>query len=125
MMTLRELLDDTIMRLGLCDRVEMLAVRKFLDGIEAQRTILQAQGLADRLEPEQTRPGPSDFACTACGKTMARYDDFEEYQHDGCGGLVERRTKAPAEFSAEHHLTPAGGADPYEELRIDHGDGIL
>jgi hypothetical protein len=35
------------------------------------------------------RPAPSDYVCTKCGEPMARWDQFEEYQHETCGGLVE------------------------------------
>lgn len=30
-----------------------------------------------------------DYRCTKCGQHMKRSIDFEEYQHFGCGGLVE------------------------------------
>ena len=30
----------------------------------------------------------SDYRCTTCGARMARHADYEEFQHDGCGGLV-------------------------------------
>lgn len=35
--------------------------------------------------------GPEDYECTSCGETMQRYDQFGEYQHEGCGGLVQRK----------------------------------
>lgn len=41
-------------------------------------------------------PGPSDYVCTVCGETMTRYEDFEEYQHSKCGGLVERAAQDKA-----------------------------
>jgi len=95
-MTLRELLDDTILRLGLCDRVDLLAVRKFFDGIEAQRASMAKQGLADQLEPT--------------GPAMKRYFDAE-------ADAAVRRS-AVADFAPERHLTPAGGPAPYESLEI-------
>ena len=33
---------------------------------------------------------PEHYQCTACSEVMTRSSDFEEYQHAGCLGLVER-----------------------------------
>jgi hypothetical protein len=32
-----------------------------------------------------------EYVCTACGATMKTWQEFPEYQHDGCGGLVRLR----------------------------------
>lgn len=33
---------------------------------------------------------PEHYRCTACSEIMTQYHEFEEYQHAGCLGLVER-----------------------------------
>ena len=50
--SIRDLLDDTILRLGLCDRVDLERMRSHLDAIEAQR----ASGLKGWLNPLTGRP---------------------------------------------------------------------
>lgn len=132
-MTLRELLDDTILRLGLCDRVDLLAVRKFLDGIEAQRASMAKQGLADQLEPEAAAmcacghpyaPGHQTPG-TECARGTCQCDRFElagpamkRYLDAEADAAVRR--SAVADFAPERHLTPAGGADPYLELHVEY-----
>ena len=46
------------------------------------------------LSPRRT--GPQDYVCTACGETMTRWEDYEEYQHSGCGGLVRLKEQPQA-----------------------------
>lgn len=36
------------------------------------------------------RYDPSSCVCTACGYVMRDWAEYEEWQHDGCGGLVVR-----------------------------------
>lgn len=122
-MTLRGLLDDTILRLGLCDRVDVLACRKFLDGIEAQRAMLQAQSLADQLEPERCCASSHDPADTACrgfergANGRCVFCDHDASCHPGPGATCEIGS-GEGPFSPECHLTPAGGAAPYESIEI-------
>lgn len=57
------------------------------DAIDAARG---ARG-QDKETPRSTYvpPKPSDYVCTNCGETMTTHEDFDEYQHSKCGGLVE------------------------------------
>lgn len=75
-----------------------------------QRVLARVQAALDGEQPECWTPpvekplkfspgGPGDFACMSCGETMQSYDQFEEYQHDGCGGLVKRKQPEAAEGS--------------------------
>lgn len=99
-MTLRELLDDTILRLGLCDRVDLVTLRGYLGSIEALR--LDREADQQRFLQAQEPAGP----------TLQRYLDFE-------ADAAVRRSSA-ADFAPERHLTPAGGVDPYLGLHVEY-----
>jgi hypothetical protein len=114
-MTLRELLDDTILRLGLCDRVDLMRVRGYLNAIEAQRGVLRALSHPDRLEPEDRAldtphafdPGDPEIwggKCRLCGAHLL--------------ATPLHTVDSMVEFSPERHLTPAGGPAPYESIEI-------
>lgn len=45
--------------------------------------------IGDVLVLMEYQHAPDNAECTACGKTMASYNEFPEYQHEGCGGLVK------------------------------------
>lgn len=51
--------------------------------------------------------GPLRFVCTSCGDRMASYCEFEEYQHDGCGGLVKKLTEWVCCVEQGHYGHPA------------------
>lgn len=45
----------------------------------------------DESTPEEEVIACASYLCTACGQRMKRWCDFEEHQHEGCGGLVVRK----------------------------------
>lgn len=69
--------------------------------------------------------GPGDYVCTACDQRMKRYSEFEEYQHDGCGGLVTLQPlEAPqnAVGSAQTNDAPptTQSRTPHSRVRLEH-----
>ncbi len=137
-MTLRDLLDDTIERLTLFDRVDILAVRKFMDGIDAQRALLQDRGLAEQLEPELALGAAGvrdpEFPCSEYDPAPGGPAHCEGDGHYLCGGC-RHHMAASEEFAIDAHLTRLDGTpatlalaevprerdeDPYHELLVEY-----
>ncbi|HVY79847.1 MAG TPA: hypothetical protein VG994_02605 [Steroidobacteraceae bacterium] len=55
---------------------------------ELRRKLAQWERIAER-DHGKPLSGAIGYKCNACGDRMSRYEDFPEYQHEGCGGLVE------------------------------------
>jgi hypothetical protein len=69
-----------------CDGTRDPSLTKRLSALEAENERLRAQLALVRAD----RPA-AEYVCTNCDTTMRRWQDFPEYQHEGCGGLVRLR----------------------------------
>jgi hypothetical protein len=89
--TLRDLLDDAIARLRLCDVPNLLAVRKFLDGIEAQRRVAAAAWDTDLDDESSGFADDQHLTRVSSVPSRIALDDSDspyevEYDFDGGGG---------------------------------------
>jgi hypothetical protein len=48
----------------------------------------RAFAVGDRLLLREWQDAPSNNVCKACDETMTRWEDYNEWQHADCGGLV-------------------------------------
>lgn len=68
--------------------------------------------VGDVLHLREWKARPQNFVCKSCLVVMTSYDDFEEFQHAGCGALVVEAEELG--YTGRHarvrvtHLTPGG-----------------
>lgn len=65
----------------------------------------------------------SDYECTECGEVMKSFNEFEEFQHENCGGLVRPRglettaIESPRAFAAWYEREPPTKPIPRETMQ--------